>query len=88
MGIRAKFIAEGTNKAGMPKKDIFIFENVKEAGIFLQGTLKKGDVALVKGSQGVRMEEIVKEVMLEPEKAGELLVRQDKRWLARKGMYG
>lgn len=41
---------------------------------------KEGDVILVKGSQGARMEKIVKSLMQNPEKAGDLLVRQDARW--------
>ena len=46
----------------------------------VQNIMKKGDVVLIKGSQGMRMEYIVKEVMGEPEKASELLVRQTSEW--------
>ena len=46
----------------------------------LQEKLKEGDVALVKGSQSMRMEKIVKEVMAEPLLAKELLVRQSAEW--------
>lgn len=42
---------------------------------------RQGDVILVKGSQGARMEKIVKSLMQNPEKAGDLLVRQDARWI-------
>lgn len=87
IGNRAKFIAEGAIKAGKSKKSIYSFLNLKEAGLFVQSKVGKGDVVLVKGSQAVRMEKIVKELMAEPERAGELLVRQNKTWLARKGMY-
>ncbi|MBX4204871.1 MAG: UDP-N-acetylmuramoyl-tripeptide--D-alanyl-D-alanine ligase [Candidatus Doudnabacteria bacterium] len=43
--------------------------------------LQSGDVILVKGSQSARMEKIVKEIMLEPQKAKTLLVRQSSQWL-------
>lgn len=43
---------------------------------------KEGDVILVKGSQGVRMERIVKALMRYPNSAPDLLVRQDARWVA------
>jgi len=37
----------------------------------------------VKGSQGMRMEKIVAEIMAEPQRKKELLVRQSKRWLSK-----
>ena len=43
--------------------------------------MKEDDVVLVKGSQSMRMEKVVEEVMLEPEKAADLLVRQEREWL-------
>ena len=42
--------------------------------------LKEGDIVLVKGSQSMRMERTVKEFMAEPDRAAELLVRQDAEW--------
>ncbi len=43
--------------------------------------LGKNDVVLVKGSQGARMEKIVRLLLKDPNDACRLLVRQDKRWL-------
>jgi UDP-N-acetylmuramyl pentapeptide synthase len=57
------------------------FDKSPEAGKFLQQIMHEGDIVLVKGSQGSRMEKIVKEVMAEPLLAERLLVRQDKYWL-------
>ena len=87
VGLRGKFIAEAALRAGMEKKFVSSFMSVCEAGKFLQAKIVKGDIIIVKGSQSVRMEKIVEEVMLEPEKAGKLLVRQNKVWLAKPGLY-
>lgn len=80
VGSRAKFIVEAAIKAGFPKDRIFHFIDSKEAGKAVQKELKEEDIVLVKGSQSIRMEKIVKEIMVEPEKAEKLLVRQDKSW--------
>jgi UDP-N-acetylmuramyl pentapeptide synthase len=88
LGSRGKFIAERAAKSGFSKKKIMTFMDVGEAGLELQRKMQKGDLILVKGSQSVRMEKIVKEVMAEPQKAEELLVRQSPVWLRKRGLYG
>lgn len=80
VGQRARFIAEGAEKAGLSKDKIFIFEDAQSAGADLQNKLHKGDVVLVKGSQYVRMEKAVEEIMAHPEHKETLLVRQDTEW--------
>lgn len=75
-------IAEGAHRAGMSASMIHNFRNSKEAGEFLGKMLERGDVLLVKGSQNkVRMEKVVKACMRDPEKARQLLVRQEPYWL-------
>ena len=59
------------------------FENSRDAAVEVQKLIRPGDIVLVKGSQGIRMERIVKEIMASPERAGGLLVRQSARWLAK-----
>lgn len=74
VGERAKFIAEGARAKGTEKDKIFEFCTSDEAGKLLQDKLEEGDIILIKGSRAMKMEKIVKEIMAEPEKAGELLV--------------
>jgi len=81
VGLRAKFIKEGALEAGFPKENIFEFGNSKEAGLELQNQIKKKDLILVKGSQSMRMERVVEEVMNDPQDKEKLLVRQDKFWI-------
>ena len=78
-----RFAAEAAEQKGMKKHKIFWFETADGARMPLQMTIQKGDVILVKGSQGMRMEKIVEEIMAHPEKAGELLVRQEAKWKKR-----
>lgn len=66
--------------AGMSPDQVFHFANAAEAGRFLQDRIATHDIVLVKGSQGMRMEKVTKELMAEPERAGELLVRQTAEW--------
>lgn len=80
VGERSRDTARGAKKAGMPEDDIFEFASAKEAGKFIQNRISEGDLIFVKGSQGMRMEKIVKEIMAEPLLAKELLVRQEDEW--------
>ena len=81
VGERARDIARGAEEAGMKKDNIFNFDDSVQAGRFLQDRIRTGDLILVKGSQGARMEKIVLEIMAEPQRAKELLVRQGREWL-------
>lgn len=80
VGMRARFIAQGALIGGMSEKDIFQFEDAKRAGKFLEQEIKKGDIILIKGSQYMRMERAVEEIMEHPEEKERLLVRQSKEW--------
>ncbi len=83
VGERARDIVRGAKEAGLDDGQIFYFERAEEAGRFLQNRIKAGDLVLVKGSQGVRLEKAVKELMAEPDRASELLVRQGPEWEGR-----
>src|SRR3989338_3116351 len=80
VGFRGKFIADSAENQ-MDKQNIFSFPTSDPAKAKVQELVQEGDLILVKGSQGVRMEKVVEEIMAEPERKKELLVRQEKKWL-------
>ena len=59
VGENGRNIALGASNAGALRNRISSFENNKEVAKFLEGFVKPGDVILVKGSRGMKMEEIV-----------------------------
>src|SRR3989344_1122522 len=79
-GLRTRALAEAAQDNGMSEKNIFQYNDSQDAGRELQNIIKEGDIILVKGSQGMRMGRGVEEIMAEPDKKEELLVRQDKEW--------
>ena len=79
VGDRAKFIADEARKISQ-NCEIKSFDNPVEVGKSLGPVIQEGDLILVKGSQGMRMEKTIEEIMAEPEKAKKLLVRQDNFW--------
>lgn len=81
VGEEARDTRRGAMEAGMDDGDIQMFANATEAGRWLDFNVKQGDVILVKGSQSARMEKVTKDLMAEPLKAPELLVRQYGSWL-------
>ncbi|MDO8604437.1 MAG: UDP-N-acetylmuramoyl-tripeptide--D-alanyl-D-alanine ligase [bacterium] len=83
VGPRAKYIIEGALDGGIGEKKILDFDDSRLAGKYLEGIIGVGDIILIKGSQGIRMERAVEEIMAEPERAGELLVRQEEEWKAK-----
>jgi UDP-N-acetylmuramoyl-tripeptide--D-alanyl-D-alanine ligase len=80
VGPQSKYTSESAKKAGMNVNNIYYFENRDQAGLALQELISPNDIVLIKGSQGMRMEFIVKEVMADPLRANELLVRQGWEW--------
>jgi UDP-N-acetylmuramoyl-tripeptide--D-alanyl-D-alanine ligase len=72
-------IASGAKKAGF--ENVVTFSDSTRAIEEVSNLIQDNDLILVKGSQGSRMERIVKKLMAEPEKAKELLIRQEKEWI-------
>lgn len=82
VGFRARLMAQAALDAGMKEANILQYElgESERAGKELEPSLGSGDVVLVKGSQGIRMEKTVYEIMNDKELAEELLVRMDAEW--------
>ena len=79
-GTLATAIGDAAFTAGMDRSQIRVCRTSDEAGRMLREEIKKGDIILVKGSQGSRMEKAVKELMAEPQQAPFLLVRMSDEW--------
>lgn len=75
-------IARAAQEAGLNPDRVRHFEKGQWAALAgaLSEELREGDVVLVKASQGMRLERVVKGIMLEPRYAEELLVRQSNAW--------
>ncbi|HTK04086.1 MAG TPA: UDP-N-acetylmuramoyl-tripeptide--D-alanyl-D-alanine ligase [Candidatus Eisenbacteria bacterium] len=74
VGERMRDAMKSAKEAGAGEDRTFWFATPEEAGRFVQERMKMGDYILVKGSRGMRMEKVVKEVMAEPLDADRLLV--------------
>jgi UDP-N-acetylmuramoyl-tripeptide--D-alanyl-D-alanine ligase len=85
VGFRSRATAEAALDAGMKDMQVRSYElnESSRAGKELEADLKEGDIVLIKGSQSIRMERTVLEIMAHPEKAADLLVRMDKEWMVR-----
>ena len=84
VGPRAKFAAESAVASGMTQKNVLWFATAQEVASFLKECTKENDMILIKGSQSMRMERVVEEIMAHPEQASELLCRQDDYWKNKK----
>jgi UDP-N-acetylmuramoyl-tripeptide--D-alanyl-D-alanine ligase len=61
-------------------KSILFFSSPDQVAVNLQKTIKFGDLILIKGSQGMRMEKISEALMADSAEAKRILCRQSKSW--------
>jgi len=66
-------IVEGAVAAGLPRARAKFFAAPQEAAEFLAGFIVSGDVLLVKGSRGVKMEQIVESLIARHAAPGEII---------------
>jgi len=83
VGPRAGDIKAGAIEMGMKIESILEFINSTDAGEYMKDFIKAGDLVLVKGSQGMRMERTVLAILADKTNSEKLLVRQDKEWQSR-----
>lgn len=60
VGPLSRHTAEGALLEGLKKENIISFDNSIEAAAKINELIQKGDLVLIKGSRGIRMEKIVK----------------------------
>jgi len=80
VGPRARFAAEEARERGMSAERVWSFSRADEVEKELQPFLEEGDLILMKGSQAMRLENVVEAIMAHPERARELLCRQEPYW--------
>lgn len=74
VGIRTRALAGMQGGA-----EVILFDTARAAALALPDFLRPGDVVLIKGSQSIRTERIVKALLADPADASRL-VRQEKKW--------
>ncbi|MFA7193895.1 MAG: UDP-N-acetylmuramoyl-tripeptide--D-alanyl-D-alanine ligase [Candidatus Paceibacterota bacterium] len=80
VGIRARSIAESAIESGMDQNSVYHFKDFKDVSTLVLSNLKPSTVVLVKGSQGIRLEKVVEDLISEDLNKTDLLVRQEKDW--------
>jgi len=82
VGHRAIAVGEAAQAHGLPESDVHAYPTAIEAARALEEEVQEGDVILIKGSQSIRMERIVEQLLADPADM-KYLVRQEKEWKKR-----
>lgn len=80
VGSRMKKAVEELVALGFPKANIMHFDDPMQAAEKIEEKFGEGDLILVKGSQGMRMEKILEKLLKNPNEAENLLCRQSGEW--------
>ncbi len=80
VGVRMLAAAQGALAAHARCKRVESFKTNEDALQVLRSIVEEGDIVFVKGSQGMRMERVVEDILLESHAAVNYLCRQDAHW--------
>ncbi len=80
VGKRMKFAEDELKARRSGEFQFECFESSVDAGVRLRELMAPGDLVLVKGSQGMRMEKVVEQVIADPLLSEEKICRQNKEW--------
>jgi len=80
VGRRMRYAIEQLVALGFPQSNILQLEDPMTAAEKIFQIVREGDLVLVKGSQGMRMEKIVEKIIADPSQTKNLLCRQNKEW--------
>jgi len=80
VGKRMQYAIKQLREMGFSKSNIWYFESPLEAAKKIAEIIQEDDLILVKGSQGMRMEKIVEEIVADKSQAEKILCRQNKEW--------
>lgn len=81
VGKQGRIIGEAAIAAGMDKQNVIYFPDSMQAANNIKELLVVESAVLIKGSQGVRMEKISKELLADPMSATNVLPRQYGKWI-------
>ena len=79
-GLEAEVAAEAARAAGMPAERVIVTNRTEDAAAAIEPHLGPDTIILAKGSAVTRMERVVQALMAQPDRAGQVLVRQDAAW--------
>ena len=80
VGLISPVLADELLSRGMSRESVVSFGNPDEAARSVPGMLREGDLVLVKGSQGLRMEKVTEALLRDSDDASRFLCRQSDSW--------